>query len=83
MTPEGLAAEKRPISYIRDVGGSRRRIDDTGGDAADHDGATVCSMVSDEDVDQNMDSLDEVDRRMFASGILSVDVARRMATGAW
>ena len=40
----------------------------------DNDGAATCSMVSDEDVDQNMDSLDEIDRRILASVILSVDV---------
>ena len=49
-------------------------MDDTGGDAVDHDGATTCSMVSDEDVDQNMDSLDEVDCRILASVIMNVDV---------
>ena len=31
-------------------------------------------MVFDEDVDQNMDSLDEIDRRILASVIMSVDV---------
>ena len=40
----------------------------------DIDGATTCSMVSDEGVDQNMDSLDEIDRRILASVIMSVDV---------
>ena len=40
----------------------------------DNDGATTCSMASDEDIDQNMDSLDEVDRRILASIIMSVDV---------
>ena len=43
--------------------------------AADHDGATTCSMASDKDVDQDMDSLDEIDRRILASAIMSVDVA--------
>ena len=45
MTPERPAAEKRPKDYSRDVGRSRRRLDDTWGDAVDHDGATTCSMV--------------------------------------
>ena len=31
-------------------------------------------MVSDEDVDQNMDLLDDIDRRILASVIMSVDV---------
>ena len=31
-------------------------------------------MISDEDVDQNMDSFDKVDRRILASVIMSVDV---------
>ena len=31
-------------------------------------------MTSDEDVDQNMDSLDEIDRRILESLIMSVDV---------
>ena len=34
----------------------------------------MCSMVSDEEFDQNMDSLDEVDRRILASVIMSIDV---------
>ena len=45
-----------------------------GGDVLDNDGATTCSMVSDEGVDQNVDSLDEIDRRILASVILSIDV---------
>ena len=40
----------------------------------DNDGATTCSMVSDENVDQNMDSLDEIDCRILAPVIMSVDV---------
>ena len=74
MTPERAAAEKRSIDYSRDVGRSRRGLDETGDNALDNDGATTCSMVSDEEVDQNMDSLDEVDRRILASIIMSVDV---------
>ena len=31
-------------------------------------------MASNEDVDQSMDSLDEIDRQIFASMIMSVDV---------
>ena len=38
------------------------------------DGATSCTMVSDENVDQNMDSLDEIEGRILASVIMSVDV---------
>ena len=74
MTPEPPAAEKRSIEYSRDVGRSRRRVDDTGDSAADYDGATTCSMASDEDVVQSMDSIDEIDRWILASVIMSVDV---------
>ena len=74
MTPERPAAVRRPVEYDRDFGKSRRRIDDDGDAAADHDGATTLHMASDEDVDQNMDSLDEIDRRILASIIMSVDV---------
>ena len=38
----------------------------------DNDGATACSLVSDEDVDQNMDLLDKMDRRILASVITGV-----------
>ena len=74
MTPERPPADKLPAEYDRDVGTSRRRIDDDGDAAVDCDGATACSMAWDEDVDQNMDSLDEIDRRIVASRIMSVDV---------
>ena len=74
MTPERPAAVRRPDDYDRDVGKSRGRIDDDDGDAAaDNDGATTCSMPSD-DADQMLDSLDEIDRRILASIIMSVDV---------
>ena len=73
MTPERPAAVRRPIDYDRDVGKSRRRIDDDGDAAADNDGATTCSLASD-DADQMLDSLDEIDRRILASIIMSVDV---------
>ena len=49
-------------------------MDDDGDAAADNDGATTCSMASDEDASQMMDSLDEIDRRILASVIMSVDV---------
>ena len=65
---------RRPGEYDRDVGKSRRRIDDDGDTAADHADATTCSMASDEDVDQSMDSLDEIDRRILSSIIMSVNV---------
>ena len=65
MTPERPPADKRPVEYDRDVGESRRRIDDNGDAAADHEGVTTCSMASDEDVDQSMDSLDEIDCRIL------------------
>ena len=74
MTPERPAAVRRRAEYDRDVGKSRRRIGEDGETAADHDGATTCSMASDEDADQVMDSLDEIDRRILASVIMSVDV---------
>ena len=64
----------RPVAYDRDVGKSRRRIDDDGDAAADHDGATTCSIASDEDVDHSMDCWDEIDSRILASLIMSVDV---------
>ena len=67
MTLERPAAKKRAIEYGRDVARSRRRVDDNGKPAADHDGATTCSRASDEDVGQIMDSLDEIDRRILAS----------------
>ena len=74
MTPERPAAVRRSVDYDRGVGRSRRRIDDDGDAAADNDGATTCSMASDEDAYQMMDSLDEIDRRILASVIMSVDV---------
>ena len=74
MTPERQAAVRRPIEYDRDVAKSRRRIDDDGDVAADYDGATTCSMASDEDADQVIDSLDEINRRILSSVITSVDV---------
>ena len=77
MTPECSAAEKRPIGYSRDVGRSRRTLDGTGGDVLDNDGTTTCSMV---DLDQNMDSLDGIDRRMIASVIMSVDVTEVLSS---
>ena len=55
MTPERPPAVRRPVEYFRDVGKSRRCIDDDGDAAADHVGATTCSMASDEDVDHSMD----------------------------
>ena len=73
MTPERAAAAKRWIDYSGDVSRSRRRIEDTGDVAADHDRATTCFMVSHEDVDQKVDSLDKV-HRILASIIMSVDV---------
>ena len=60
-TPERPPASRRPVEYDRDAGKSRSRIDDDRAAAADHDGASTCSMASDEDVDQSMDSLDEID----------------------
>ena len=75
-TPECPAAVRRPVEYDRDVGKSRRRIEDDGDAAADNDGATTCSMASDEDADQMMDSLDEIDRRILASVIMNVDVTQ-------
>ena len=74
MTPERPAVFRRPVEYDRDVGKSRRRIDDDGDAVVDNDGATACLTVSDEDADQMLDSLDEIDRRIFASIIMSVDV---------
>ena len=58
------------------MGKLRRRIDDDGDAAADRDGATTCFMLSDVDVDQYMDSLDEIGRRILASLIMSVDVTK-------
>ena len=74
MTPERPAAVRRSVDYDRGVDRSRRRIDDDGDAAADNDGATTCSMVSDEDADQMMSSLDEIDRRILASIIMGADV---------
>ena len=73
MTPERPANVMRPAEYDRDVGKSRRRIDDDGDAAADNDGATTCSMASD-DADQMLDAFDVIDRRILASIIMSVDV---------
>ena len=74
MTPERPAAVTRSADYNRGVDRSRRRIDDDGDAAADNDGATTCSMASDEDADQMITSLDEIDRRILASIVMSVDV---------
>ena len=46
MTPERPAEVRRPGEYDRDVGKSRRRIDDDGDAAADHDGATTTGSMS-------------------------------------
>ena len=74
MIPERPAAENRLVEYNRDVGKTRRRIDDNGDAVVDHDGATTCSMALDEETGQNMDYLDEIDRRILASLIMTVDV---------
>jgi hypothetical protein len=73
-TPERQPATTRSAEYSRDIDRSRRRLDDDGDAAADNDGATTCSMASDDEADQMMSSLDEIDRRILASIIMGADV---------
>ena len=73
-TPERQAAVTRSAEYNRDIDRSRRRIDIDGDAVADNDGATTCSMASDDEADQAMSSLDEIDRRILASVIMGADV---------